>query len=136
MLSEILCYGIIYKFKCSRSLLNYVPHVLSCLTFSRAVRALCPTRYVLHVLSCLTCHTCLVPYVLLCLMGRLVPYVLLRSRASYPTWCRAQRASCPTCSCVQHISCLTRSRLLRASCFACTYASRASCITCHVPNVP
>ena len=39
MLLKILCCGIIYKFKCSRSLLNDVPHVLSCLTFSRASRA-------------------------------------------------------------------------------------------------
>ena len=82
-----------------RSLLNYVPYVLSCLTCPRTLRALVPhllrvlRALVPYVLSCPTCSRALralVPYVLSCLTC-FVPYVL----------------SCPTCLVPYVLSCLT-----------------------------
>ena len=62
----------------TRSLLNYVPYVLSCSTCLVPCVLLCPTCLVPSMLSCLTCSravhalvptcpTCLLPYVFSCL---------------------------------------------------------------------
>ena len=96
----------------TRSLLNYVPYVLSCLRVScsmcpRALRAPCPTCLVPHVLSC---PTFLVPYV--------------------------PRASCPTCSCALRASCPMCSRALHASYSTCLVPYVLMCFTCLVLHLP
>ena len=92
-----------------RSLLNYVPHVLSYLTC--LVSALMPdVPRALHAL---------VPHVSRVLRA------IVRYDPRVHTCSRASRASCPTCSCA-----------LRASCPTCSRASRASCLTCLLPYVP
>ena len=96
-----------------RSLLNYMPYVLSC-----------PTFLVAHVLPG---SACLLPYVLSCLTC-LVPYVL-----SHPTWLVPYVLSYLMCPVIYVLSCLTFLVLYVLLCFRCLASYVASCLMLYVP---
>ena len=93
------------------SLLNYVPHVLSCPTCLALYLLPCP-----HVprgirASCLTCSFAL--------------------RASYPTYSRASRVSYLTCSLMHHVTCTSR-----VLCLEFSLTARTSCRTTSFATHP
>ena len=95
-----------------RSLLNYVPYVLSCPTCLVPYVPSCLTCLVPYVLSC---PTCLVPYVLRALRA-LVPHVPHALRALVPHMSCALRALVPYVPLVLHALVPNVSRALRVSC--------------------